>query len=261
MKKFLVVLAAIAMVCAMGLTAFAEPVAVDGYEFTALGNLFTNVPETATNVGEAGFLSLDPSHAITVADGMVTFSTPGWGSFGSFADNTISTGKDGIAFFVKNGDTENVASIAFGFNGSDGVGYMLSEGADIVLVDMEGNATDDVTGFDGGFQQGAIEIPAGFEGWVLVPFDIFVINDGSYSDVGFDYEQYGVAAISFAVASATEITYGGDFYAYDVVEAGDQPGDDNNNDDEQESTADISVIAYAAAAITGLGALVVAKKR
>ena len=267
MKKLLVILAVVAMVCSLGLTAFAAPVAVDGYTFTSLGDdLFANVPETATNVGEAGFWSLDVTQPLTVSDGKVTFSSAGWGSFGAFADNTVSAGKDGIAFYVANGDTENVATIAFGFNGADNAGYMLSADADVVLVDMEGNTTEIVTGFNNGFQQGAIDIPADFKGWVLVPFDIFVINDGSYSDTPFDYEQYGVASISFAVASATEITYGGDFYAYELAEdtPSDEPSDnpsDDNNDDEQESTADISVIAYAVAAISGLGALVVAKRK
>lgn len=39
------------------------------------------------------------------------------------------------------------------------------------------------------------------------------------------------------------------------------PSDDAGNDDEQESTADVSVIAYAAVAITGLGALVIGKRK
>ena len=246
MKKFLTLMVAIVVVCALSITAMAAPVSI-GYKTYFMGDLFANVSESASTSSEAGFWTAGDVYNITVADGKVTFTTSGaWGSFGSFADASITKGKVGWAYYIKN-NGDATAILASGFNADDGKGYKLTNECSYTLVDMQGNKTENLVGvWCDSWGQGGIEIPAGFEGWVYIGFDQYVPNDGTGSEVPFDSENYGVAAASFAFYNISSITHGGEFYAYSS---------------EVTDTADISVIAYAVAAITGLGALVVAKKR
>ncbi len=112
----------------------------------------------------------------------------------------------------------------------------------------------------------AINIPVGFDGWVFIPFTCMKIhcadaaNGGSQInfDAVFDMPSFCGTAIgdeeTFAILEIDNLFLS----SAELPEIEEEPSDD---DDEQESTADVSVLAYAAAAITGLGALVVAKKR
>ncbi|MBR3750392.1 MAG: hypothetical protein IKK58_01330 [Clostridia bacterium] len=245
MKKFFALMVSIAIICALGITAMAAPVSV-GYTTVFLGDLFVNVPESATTVAQAGFWAIDGGlQSLSVSNGKITFTSAGWGSFGSFSDPTVGRGQDGWCYYLENGG-DDVAILASGFNGEDGKGFKLINEASYVLVDLQGNVDEKVGVWASNFSQGAIELPSGFKGWVYIPFDQYEINDESGSGAKFDNANQGVAAASFAISSATNVTFGGEFYAYSG---------------EMNSTADVSVLAYAAVALTGLGALVVAKKR
>ncbi len=212
----------------------------------------------ATASASAGWWGPDAAndHTMTFADGKVTFADDAagrWSAFPSFdADAQAATmNATGIAFYVE-GDADADQTIALSFNGVDTKNYIMSVDADVKLVEADGNVIDDVTVATPFGGQGGVIIPAGFEGYVYVPFAAYILNGGSDA---FDAAG-GVATPIYALGTDVVNLTIGEFLAYTGEVTGAPAGDD-----EQESTADISVIAYAAAAITGLGALVVAKKR
>lgn len=122
----------------------------------------------------------------------------------------------------------------------------------VVLVSADGKMSNASEKAAGNYRNWGVVIPAGFTGWVFFPFArTNELGNGNYLSNTVFYMEYQVgSAFDFtinrvALADTMELAQG----------AGDLDGF------ESKDTADFSVIAYAVAAITGCGALVVAKKR
>ena len=122
----------------------------------------------------------------------------------------------------------------------------------VVLVSADGKMSNASEKAAGNYRNWGVVIPAGFTGWVFFPFArTNELGNGNYlSNTVFYMEYQAGSAFDFtinrvALADTMELVQG----------AGDLDGF------ESKDTADFSVIAYAVAAITGCGALVVAKKR
>ena len=133
----------------------------------------------------------------------------------------------------------------------------------IKLVSSNGFA--DAAGTEVTYRGYGINIPAGFDGWLFVPFTAMKIKQESFNQ-GEDYPNYlakfeaphfvgtaqgegsAVLEIDNLFLSSAELI---------VTEPGDEPG----GNDPIQGTADISTIAFALAAVVGSGALIIRKKR
>lgn len=175
-----------------------------------------------------------------------------------------NTGVLGYGFYIENNTDANLSIAGYWIGCDNFVG--AGNGTYYTVVDgVVSELTTD--------EYGAITFEAGFKGYFLIPFASH--SKGSWSQTPTSDAVFNAASDYIAISmSSFDAAQGSvvidDYLLYgtsemegvtvaDLNEPSDEPTDDNN--DEQESTADVSVIAYAAAAITGLGALVVAKKR
>lgn len=252
MKKLLTLVMAVVLMLSISVVASAAD-ATELYDFSALSGE-SKATETA------GWWVPDAAndHTLSFADGKVSFGTDAagrWSAFPSFDETaqTATKGAAGWGIYVK-GAADGPQSVALSFNGVDTKNYIMAVGEQYALVDMDGNVVNEDTVETPFGAQGGVVIPADFEGYVYIPFGMYFLNGGTDA---FDAAG-GVATPIYALGvEVVDLTIG-EFFAW----SGELPQESaDNNDDEQESTADVSVIAYAAAAIAGLGALVVAKKR
>ena len=123
----------------------------------------------------------------------------------------------------------------------------------IVLIAADGTRSNGTEKTAGNGRGTGVAIPAGFTGWVFFPTArMNGLGEGCYFKNTCFYMDYDTENTPFtflvnrvALADTMELAQG----------AGDLDGFESTD------TADFSVIAYAVAAITGCGALVVAKKR
>ena len=151
---------------------------------------------------------------VQINDGKITFFDMNiWGAFPSFnaEQQALTVNATGYGFYVKNnGDFE--ITLSMGFNAADSKNYVLADYAPYVLVDMQGNRTNEYTIWNGYNSQGGVIIPEGFEGYVYIPFSSYVFNDGSAT--GDAYEaSIGMVTPIFALNDGETITYG-EIYAF-----------------------------------------------
>lgn len=121
----------------------------------------------------------------------------------------------------------------------------------IVLIAADGTRSNGTEKTAGNGRGTGVAIPAGFTGWVFFPIArMNGLTEGCYFKNTSFYMDYTAEPFTFlvnrvALADTMELVQG----------EGDLDGFESTD------TAEFSVIAYAVAAITGCGALVVAKKR
>lgn len=170
------------------------------------------------------------------------------------AENNIypgpAEGVVGYGFYYK-----NTSAAAVGIQGHwyGNGGFSLSTaGTTFYYVDMEGNVSEGA--FDA---NGALMVDVDSEGYILVPFASLsdawgaIIPGEKITPSAMDYFSMCISAVDGSNGGALIID---DVFAYGTSAM-------EGETLEVSDTADVSVIAYAAMAITGLGALVVAKKR
>ena len=194
-----------------------------------------------------------------------------------------ATGVLGYGYYIENNTDADLAVAGYWIGNDNFVG--AANGTYYTVVD--GEVTQHTTD-----EYGAVIFASGFKGYFLIPFashnaggwtgtpvtGVVFNAETDYVSISmssFDAEQGNVVLDDFMLYGTAEMegeVIGGDDNTGDDNTGDDNTGDDNTGDDntgddntgddnESEDTADVSVITYAAAAITGLGALVVAKKR
>ena len=264
MKKFLALLCAVAMLSVFAVSASAlgtevvVPAKTGGIKVTVIDD-FSSYSGEYLAAGstlykfENGKLLLD-------------FEAGGW-AYGGPNAASPSAGLEGIAdaynnaayigLKVKN-TGEGVASIAFEKDGS-GEGQWMTQlfVADGCKLVSAANGVQDATYTDisATYRGNAVDIPAGFDGYLFIPFSSMrAFNDDTVT--GATNALCMIKDIHFAGTCNNTPTI---LEIDNLCLAADLTVDPNL--DGGQDTADLSVIAYAAAAITGCGALVVARKR
>lgn len=247
MKKGLILLTVVALLLTFGLTAVAAP---NGITTTAVMD-FTSFADGETTLSALGFWTGGGDSTATVADGKISIDTAVWGAFPNLTEDQIAAyaGKSGVAFYFAASDVDAV--IGFGFNDNTNANHVLSVDRDVILETADGTVTVVKTELHSGFGQGVFTVPAEFEGYVYIPFTTFAQN--GLLDTVFDYENKQPATFIYAIGDGVPVTYG-EFYAYSGTYTPDNSG-------EPSDTADVSTIAYAVAAIAGLGSLTVLRKK
>ncbi len=264
MKKILVSLAVICMLSLFAVSAFAANATVSGFDAediaaymnynTGLGTYGVEAPTIEAAKGDNG-------NGVKITAG----STSAWvQGFNVQDENTLkalmtnwAAGKY-MKLYVENTSDKASFGLRFTFNTADNAAAAF-DCSKAVLYAVNGSkpavATNDGGGFDskdnGGKEVSAVVIPAGFKGYVYFPLDACTIAaPAGWNKPLLTNFNEGINNMEIDVrenfGEATSLTY--IFDSLEIV-------------DEIQPTADFSVIAYAAAAITGCGALVVAKKR
>lgn len=124
------------------------------------------------------------------------------------------------------------------------------------------SANDNVNGY--------IELPSGFKGWLFMDTDIssFSVGPKGYNLTALT-EWSQVSVIEWDLRSVGDVTEGNDYMIWDdlalvneaVAPAATDPGTDEPATDDPNQGGDISMLLYAAAAVSGLGALAIRRKK
>ena len=262
MKKIIISLTVAILLCFTCMTAFAEGVLVSGFDAEDISSFMGH------NTGQQSYGISDPT--VTAAAG-----DDGMGAKVEIANNdsVVSTVQD---FRIKDADAINAVLANQGsgkyfrlYIDASGCNFKLAlrvsfrpesgrvdfDCSNAVLVATNGTKPTVETANDStsSVSNAKVVIPAGFKGYLYLPFDALSASlDGvsSLRYIGFDVRWDNQAGDAFE----TEETSG--YYIFDSAMVVDEIKEIESND-----TADVSVIAYAAASIMALGALVVAKKR
>lgn len=243
MKKVILAISLALLVMLTAVSAFAAPAAPKNckievvYDFTSLGD------QTAA-ASALGFWTGGGDCEVTVKSGYVSFSKNVWGAFGNFSEKAQAKFKtaSGIAFSFR---TENAAVITLGFNdnSADGTNHILKKDAECFLYDKDGKQKI-TTQWNDGFNQGVINVPAGFDGTVFIPFSAYVVNNGS--NKAFDVSVSQPNTPIYVVGNGAPGVAFGEIAVYSEGSS---------------QTADVSVFAYCIAAAAALTAAVIAIMR
>lgn len=228
--------------------------------------------------------------AVKKADAANGFETALVQSFANFTSQ--DKGADGYGFYIKN----NCAGVVlFTFEGSwiapaedagstlANSGLSFTADSEAVLTSMDGvQSTIKAEGTMSNNNAAAFKIPAGFEGYITIPMasiNLIVAEGNDYSDLNgqpLDNTQITVTWPAFNLDNVDSngvvfdnfFVYGANIEASadaDIVTDAitlQQGGNDNDdNQDNQQGTGDLSVLAYAAAAAAGCGALIIRRKK
>ena len=263
MKKILVSLAVICMVSLFAVTAFAANALVSGFDaadIAAYMNYNTGLSMYSVEAPTVEAAKGDNGNGVKITAGSKNAWVQG---FNVQDDATLAALMENWAagkylkLYVENTSDKATFGLRFTFNGEGTAASFDCSKA--VLYAKNGSKpevkTNDGGGFDstdgGGKAVSAIVIPAGFKGYVYFPLDnCTVAAPAGWGKALHTNFNEGLKTMEIDVrenfGEATSLTYILD--SLEIV-------------DEIQPTADFSVIAYAVAAITGCGALVVAKKR
>lgn len=250
MKKLVILAAALVMLFSFGFAASAARAVPNGLTVTDLYS-FADLPNGDTTGSAIGLWYPGGDYNVTVTDGAITMSDACWGAFPSFSDDQKATlsGKDGFGFYFK--ASESDAEICYGFNDNGSQNYVLAEGKDILLAAADGTVTTVQTVLNSSYGQGSILIPANFEGYIYIPFANFTKN--GTTDQFFPNDGSAVMNTPiFVIGSGVPITYGEIVSYSGTYTPSSEPGGE---------TGDLSMVAYALMAVTGLGSLTVLRKK
>lgn len=255
MRKTVLIFAAIILTLTMCMASFAAPVAPNGITTTPVRD-FTGLEDGETTFSQLGFWTASGDPTATVSNGTITIKAGDWGAYQAFTEEEVNALKsaDGLGFYVAAGEAGGI--IGCGFNTAASVNCVLGVDKTAYLVDKDGKVTEAKTYFYTNTNQGVIDIPANFAGYAYFPYDLFVVNDGSGTP--FDSSAETVATLIFSTGTTGNVTYG-EIYAFNGAYT---PGDSGEGDkDPSGDEGDLSMIAYAAAAVAGLGAVTFIRKK
>lgn len=260
MKKSIIFLAAIILTFALSAVSLAAPVTPNGIQTTALID-FTGLEDGEKTFGDLGFWGVDPNQKVTVGNDLVTIPQGAWGAFPSFSEEQMNILKDadGLGFYIEAGAAD--AIICCGFNSDTGVNHILDKDKTVYLADKDGKVTSATTFYLTDNNQSAITVPANFKGYLYFPYDNFITNDANAAP--FDTSSQTVQTLIFSVGFGSDVSYG-EIYAYSGEYTPETPGESGNEDDNKEPSreeGDLSVLAYAAAAVAGLGGVAFIRKK
>lgn len=177
-------------------------------------------------------------------------------------DYQLNTRTKAYVFKVRTAQAVNFSPEPQLWDGGGAVqAYLSSTGDPIVLVGADGVPMKAKLVYSG-WNRYTIHIPANFDGYVIVPTSRFT-DDNTEGSAG-SWNAGALAGHGYIWGFPIFVQTCGEYNAtlniddiYYVCASDSLP----NWGELPTATADVSVIAYAAAAITGLGALVIAKKR
>ena len=256
MKKILVSLAVICMVSLFAVTAFAANALVSGFDaadIAAYMNYNTGLSMYSVEAPTVEAAKGDNGNGVKITAGSKNAWVQG---FNVQDDATLAALMENWAagkylkLYVENTSDKATFGLRFTFNGEGTAASFDCSKA--VLYAKNGSKPAVTTGDGGGYgENSSVIIPAGFKGYVYFPLDncTLAAPAGWGKALHTNFNE-GIKTMEIDVrenfGEATSLTY--IFDSLEIV-------------DEVQPTADFSVIAYAVAAITGCGALVIAKKR
>ncbi|MDD6205003.1 MAG: hypothetical protein PUC05_08440 [Firmicutes bacterium] len=273
MKKLVVALTALMIVCCLGVTAFATDLATPFDDSTLKIAVIESFDNTAAITGAYlgipdGAVALD-NETFTAAYGLdggkfsIKDGAPGTAWAGILDRNLagMNASAEGFGFYVKNDNDADVsmvfALLANEAGSLNATAYTIGSEKDYALIAIDGTkevvtAPVQTNPYSGAVVHSSFTIPAGFEGFVCVPFSATQVIWGT------DVMNANVQITGFGwMGTNSKLEFDNIFvYGANVTES-----NANLILDAIQDTADLSVIAYAVAAITGCGALVVARKR
>lgn len=262
MKKSLIILAAAVLTLILGTVSLAAPVTPNGIQATALMD-FTNLEDGEKTFGDLGFWGPDFSQKVTVSNGLVIIAQGVWGAFPSFNEEQMNILKsaDGLGFYVEAGEAD--AIICCGFNADTGLNHILAENKTVYLADKDGKVTSATTFYLTDNNQSAITVPANFKGYLYFPYDNFITNDANAAP--FDTSSLTVQTLIFSVGFGSDVAYG-EIYAYSgeytpETETPEEGGNEDDNKEPSREEGDLSVLSYAAAAVSCLGGITFIRKK
>lgn len=252
MKKSVVLLAVVALVLTFGMSAMAAPVTPNGLTVTQVMD-FNSLTNGTTTLGALGFWFPDGGDsAASVSDGVVTIDTTVWGAFPSLTadQQALYSGKTGLGFFFKAGAEDATICAGFNANTEAGTNYTLTEGKTVLLAAKGGTVTEVTTYQHSGFNQGAIDIPANFEGYIYIPFSTYISNNADKTV--FDSAAAAPATMIYVIGAGAPVSYG-EFVAY--------TGTYTPTDNPKPNPGDFSVVLYAATAVAALGGVTLIRRK
>lgn len=269
MKKLVTILATLALLFTFGLSAFAAaPQTITGFDADDL------VAFMSFNDGLTSMFGVPAPALASVAaqDGngvQVTAETTSAFVQSFLMDDADllaalnaadKTGKM-LAIWVKNASETSTIAFRATFNTADAAASFNMTQAK--LIAKNGTEVTIATDNGGGFgADSAVVIPAGFEGWLYMPFANCTVAAPTDWNKPLLTEFNALTTLEIDV----RVTFNSDtsaVYVLDSMVVTDAYITDGNGGTDKPDTkpGDFSVIAYAAAALTGCGALVVLKKK
>lgn len=228
-----------------------------------------------------------PAPGVTVADKQLTI-TPQAGNFwaGTFGLNSfdsrawvteLATGLNGgeysyIRFYVKNTLPGEAFKLSFGLQNYNEGGWANNWGAadfsKAKFFNKDGSAASLTVSPDyNGYQNGYVNIPNGFEGYIFISASLndFPTHTSWGTTALSSFE--GVNRIEIDVREAGECDGTNSLVLGEIVLTkttdipSDNTGSQTGDKDDSNNGGDASILLYAAAAISGLGALTLRKKK
>ncbi|MDD6205004.1 MAG: hypothetical protein PUC05_08445 [Firmicutes bacterium] len=258
MKKILVSLAVICVISIFAVSAFAANITISGFDAediaaymnynTGLGNYGVQAPTVEAGTGDNG--NGAKITAGTSAAWVQSFYVQDADTLQAVMTNWAS-GKF-MRIYVHNTSETATIGLRLTFNATDS-GMASFDCTKAVLCALDGSRPAIETSDGGGMGAGAsVIIPAGFKGYAYFALDDCTIQaPAEWARPSLTNFNENIAILEIDI----RVAFGNDgnavTYILDSLEIVDEIAD----------TADLSVIAYAAAAITGCGALVVARKK
>ncbi|MBS6474735.1 MAG: hypothetical protein KH354_01925 [Clostridiales bacterium] len=250
MKKFIVAVLVICMVAMMGMAAFAADAVITKFDAADI-DAFMNY-----NTGLAGYGIAAPNLSKTGAG--VKIECGDGASVQSFylkdeavlnAVKNVNSSKY-VRVYVESGSA--AVSLRIAFNDSDG-GAVAFDCSKAVLIGTDGSKPAVATADGGGYgTDSAVTIPANFKGYVVLSVEALTIAPPS----GWNrpaYDASKLESVELDIRNGQGSSYVlGEMVATDSAEA---PSEG------PAATADVTTIAFAAAAVLSCGALTVVRKK
>lgn len=280
MKRALVAILSLALIICLAIPALAaEDVVI--YDFT---NSIDTEDAFGFNIGLSAAPYFMAQPVVTIENGQMKMTFQGDANSNSALGGYLSSeGRAWIAelaeqapnykyirIYLEN-NTPGAFNIAFTFSSTSTTVWGTPDMTKAVMINtacetIEATVSPDLNGYTNGY----IQLPAGFKGWLFMETDASTFGpapDGwgktaltSWSEVSqFEWDMRGVG----------DVTEGNDYMIWDdlalvneaVAPAATDPGTDEPATDDPNQGGDISMLLYAAAAVSGLGALAIRRKK
>lgn len=263
MKRVLVTILSLALIMCLAIPALAaEDIVI--YDFTDTADATDNF---GFNTGLTTGYGI-PAPTVTIENGQMKmlFSN---GVAGGVLD---SSARSWVATFAEKAAdykyirlyVENNTPAAFGFSfvaKDASTGWGCADMSKAVLIDTEGKEVSATIRSDyNGYPDGYIDLPAGFKGWLFMEADISSLRVKSDSTAIADWSD--VILLEWDIRDAT--ADGTSYMIWDdlsLVNEASAPSTSDPGTDEPNNSGDVSLLLYAAAAVSGLGALAIRRKR
>lgn len=280
MKRALVIILSLALIMCLAIPALAaEDVVI--YDFT---NSIDAEDSFGFNIGLSAAPYFMAQPVVTIENGQMKMTFQGDANSNSALGGYLSgEGRAWIAelaeqapnykyirIYLEN-NTPGAFNIAFTFSSTSTKVWGTPDMTKAVMINTAGETIEATVSPDlNGYTNGYIQLPAGFKGWLFMETNVSDFGPApsgwgktaltSWSEVSqFEWDMRGVG----------DVTEGNDYMIWDdlalvneaVAPAATDPGTDEPATDDPNQGGDISMLLYAAAAVSGLGALAIRRKK